>query len=140
MHCRHSRRLDRGFSLVEIMVVVVIIGLLAGIVAVNVRGHLVRAKQTVARDEIGKMVGATDQFYIVYSRYPTNEEGLAVLARSTSKLPEPLLRSIPTDPWDGDYEYTARGRDSYEIICYGRDGRPGGDGEDADISSNNLKD
>ena len=140
MSCRYARRRRRrGFSLVEIMVAVVIIGLLAGIVAINVRGHMIRARQTAARSEIRTMADALEQFYIAYSRYPTNEEGLEVLTRPTEKLPEPLLKSAPTDPWGNDYEYSTHGGGSYEIICYGRDGRAGGDGEDADISSDNLK-
>ncbi|MCX5685470.1 MAG: type II secretion system protein GspG, partial [Planctomycetota bacterium] len=77
-----NERLARqgGFSLVEIMVVIVIIGLLASVVTINVRGYLLKAKQNAARQEIATVMHALDTFYATYNRYPTSDEGLAALA------------------------------------------------------------
>ena len=130
----------KGFTLVEIMVVIVIIGLLAGMVTLNVRGYLNRAKQGTARSEIAVIVQALESFYAAYGRYPTNEEGLAVLTRPSEKLPEPLLKSMPTDPWGKAYQYNCPGANSaFEVICYGADGHEGGKDIDADITSEKLK-
>jgi general secretion pathway protein G len=130
----------RGFSLVEIMIVIVIIGLLAGVVTVNVRGYLLKAKQNAARQEIATVMHALDTFYATYNRYPTNEEGLAILTRPGEKLPEPLLSGEPRDPWGHPYQYNSPGANApYEVICYGVDGREGGEGGDTDITSANLK-
>lgn len=130
----------RGFSLVEVMIVIVIIGVLAGVVTINVRGYLIKAKQNTARQDIAVIMQALDSFWAVYSRYPTNEEGLAVLARCTEKMPDPPLRGEPVDPWGNDYQYNSPGASApYEVICVGADGREGGDGANADISSSNLR-
>lgn len=132
----------RGFSLVEIMIVIVIIGLLAGVVTVNVRRYLIKAKQNVARQDIATIVHALDSFWAEYDRYPTNEEGLEALIRPTEKNPEPLLagKEIPRDPWDRAYLYNSPGADGpYEVICLGADGREGGEGADMDITSDKLK-
>jgi len=129
-----KRRL--AFTLLELMVVVVIIGLLAGLVTVRVRSYLVLSKQNAAKVEISKMVDALEAYYAVHNRYPTNEEGLAALVEQTPKFPDGLLNKVPTDPWDNDYVYNCPGRSAaYEIICYGADGREGGEGENADIIS-----
>ncbi len=132
---------QKGFSLVEIMIVIVIIGLLAGAVTLNVRSYLIKAKHNVARQEIATIVQALDTFYATYGQYPSNEEGIAILTRATDKLPEALLASDPVDPWDRPYQYNSPGTNGpYEVICYGADGREGGEGADGDITSDNLKD
>jgi len=134
---RHTRG---GFSLVEVMVVIVIIGLLASVVTLNVRGYLNKAKQNMARQEIATVVQALETFYAACSRYPTNEEGLAILTRPSEKLPESLLKAVPVDPWRRPYQYNSPGSAGpYEVICYGADGREGGDGVNADVSSDALK-
>jgi len=129
-----------GFSLVEIMVVIVIIGLLAGVVSINVRGYLIKAKQNTARQEIATIISALESFYGTYGRYPGNEEGLAILTRPSEKMPEGPLQGKLVDPWKNPYQYNSPGANGpYEVICYGADGREGGDGADADISSDDLK-
>jgi len=130
-----------GFSLVEIMIVVVIMGLLAGVVTVSVRGYLTKAKQATVKQEIATIVKALESFYGEYSRYPTADEGLQILARPSEKFPEALLDRDPVDPWGKPYQYNIPGTDGhrYEVICYGEDGRDGGEGVDADISSKDLK-
>lgn len=126
-----------GFSLVELIVVMVIIGMLAGIVTLSTRSYLISAKQNTARAEIRTIVGAIDSFYSQAGRYPTNEEGLEVLARPTDDAPEGYLKKVPLDPWKNPYEYNSPGRDgaAYEVICLGGDGREGGEGENKDITS-----
>ncbi len=132
-----------GFSLIEMMAVLVLIGLLAGLVIVNVRPLMARGKQEAARAQIASFNGALSTFDGVYGRFPTNEEGLEILAKKTSKLSEPLLaqRAVPLDPWGRPYQYNSPGRaEPYEIICYGADGREGGTGADADVVSWQLQD
>jgi general secretion pathway protein G len=125
-----------AFTLLEIMVVIVIIGLLAGLVTVRTRSYLIISKQNAAKAEIARMVDAVEAFYAVHNRYPTNEEGLAVLAEKTPRFPDGLLSKIPTDPWGNAYIYNSPGRSApFEIISYGADGREGGENENADIIS-----
>jgi general secretion pathway protein G len=137
---RDARRKWRaGFSLPELMVVIVIIGLLAGVATISVRSYLVRGKQNIAKMEIAKICEALDAFYAHYDRYPTSEEGIAALAAKTTAFPDGLLSKVPNDPWGNPYEYVVPGRSGpYEVICYGGDHRQGGTGGDADISSVDL--
>ena len=141
MFCKEDRNCTmKAFSLVELMVVIVIIGLLASVVTMNVRGYLIKAKQNIARQEIATIVHGLETFYATYGRYPTNEEGLAILTRKTEKLPEPILDGEPLDPWKRPYQYNSPGTNGpYEVICYGADGREGGTGVNADIRSDELK-
>jgi general secretion pathway protein G len=130
----------RAFSLVELMVVIVIIGMLAGLVTVSVRSYLIRAKQGVAKVDIGKMAGALDTFYTTYSRFPTNEEGLSVLAKKSDEFTEGIITKLPKDPWGHPYEYVIPGRsEAFDIICYGADHREGGSGANKDIRSDELE-
>lgn len=132
-------RTRAGFSLVELMVVIVIIGLLSGVVTISVRSYLIASKQNVAKLEISKICSALETFYITFDRYPTSQEGLAVLAEKTDDFPEGLLPRIPNDPWRNAYEYVSPGKNSaYEVICYGADSREGGAGADKDIISSEL--
>jgi len=129
-----------GFSLVEVMVVLVIIGMLAAVVTIGTRHYLVSAKQNTARTEIATMVQAVETFYIAYHRYPSSSEGLSILLQSTERISEPLLKQPPIDPWDNPYLYIVPGTNApYEIVSFGADGRQGGDGSNADIGSSNLK-
>lgn len=130
----------RAFSLVELMVVIVIIGLLAGTVTVGIRSYLVRSKQNVAKMEISKICQAIESFYLEYDRYPTNEEGLEILLQVSDRFPEPLLDRLPSDPWKHPYEYLETGTTPpYEVVSYGADGREGGTGTEADITSKDLQ-
>ncbi len=137
---RDPRRQCRtGFSLPELMVVIVIIGLLAGVATISVRTYLVRGKQNIAKMEIAKICEALDAFYAHHDRYPTAEEGIAVLAAKTQAFPDGLLSKVPNDPWGFPYEYVVPGSSGpYEVICYGGDHRQGGTGGDTDISSVDL--
>ena len=117
-----------GFSLIEVMVVVVIIGLLAGAVAIKVSGYIDKARINRARADIASIVDAVEAFYADNSRYPTNDEGLSALPLKTT-----------TDPWGRTYQYNFPGRENdFDIVSYGADGRQGGDGIDADVTSASL--
>ena len=146
MHKFPARRLPihristpNAFSLVELIVVMVIIGLLSSLVAVQTRSYLIASKQNAARAEISRIVSALDLFYADQSRYPTNEEGLVVLTQGTENFADGFLKKLTADPWGNPYEYFNPGSESkYEIVSLGGDGREGGEGGDKDISSENL--
>ncbi|WP_231604761.1 type II secretion system major pseudopilin GspG [Crateriforma conspicua] len=128
-----------GFTLVELMVVIVIIGLLSGVVTISVRSYLIRSKQNVAKMEISKICQALETFYTTYDRYPSNQEGLTVLATSNEEFAEGILTFVPVDPWGHDYEYVSPGKTRpYDVICYGADHREGGTGPGADLTSDQI--
>ena len=136
MYYRKHHMKRHAFTLLEIMVVVVIIGLLAGLVTVRTRSYLHVSRQNAAQAEIAKIKDALEAYYMIHNRYPTNEEGLAVLLEKTPKFPDGLLNKVPTDPWGNAYVYNSPGRTSaFEVISYGADGREGGENENADIVS-----
>lgn len=128
---RSSNR--RAFSLVEIMIVVVIIGLMAGLVTYAATGYLERAKKQRARSDLATYAGAVDSYYLVKGTYPATRDGLAVL------VPE-FIKTLRNDPWGNPYQYLAPGRDGpYDIVSYGADGREGGGGADADLSNGDAE-
>lgn len=132
-------RARAGFTLVEVMVVIVIIGLLAGAVSMGVRSYLVAGKQSVAKMEIANICQALDTFYSTFDRYPTNDEGINILTTPSEKFVDGLLSKKPRDPWGNQYQYNSPGRGGpYEVICYGADGREGGEGAERDLSSDEL--
>lgn len=125
-----------AFTLVELMVVIVIIGLLAGAVTMSVRSYLIRGKQSVAAMEIAKICQAIDTYYTVTDQFPSTDQGIAILAEDTDDFPDGLLNKLPSDPWGNAYVYQNPGRNTpYEVICYGADNQEGGEGADKDISS-----
>ena len=128
---RKTRTLQRGFSLIEIMVVVVIIGMLASIATVGVITYIDKARITTAKSQMKEFVKALDLYKMEKGSYPTSGEGLELLtkAQATGK---PLLKDIPKDPWGRKYIYNSTGS-NYEIISYGGNKREGGTGIDADI-------
>ena len=134
-----TSRQHAAFSLVELMVVVIIIGLLSTLVAVQTRSYLIASKQNAARAEIATMVSALESFYADQSRYPNNEEGIEILTRGTRSFPDGFLKKVPTNPWGRPYEYVSPAvKSPFTILCLGGDGREGGEGGDADISSEAL--
>lgn len=126
----------RGFSLLEVMVVIVIIGMLASVVTVSVMGHMAKAKRTTAETQIKEFMKALDFYKMEHGSYPTSSQGLKVLTES-KKGTEAQLTQIPNDPWGNPFRYRSLGS-TYEIISYGADGREGGEGDDADIKSSTL--
>ncbi len=141
MHRMQSElRHAHGFSLVELIVVMVIIGLLASIVAIRTRSYLIASKQNAAKAEISLIVKALETFYADQSRYPDNEEGIEILVTGTPSFPDGFLTKVPKDPWKNPYEYVSPAEDGpYEVICLGGDGREGGVGGNLDISSSDLE-
>jgi general secretion pathway protein G len=130
----------RGFSLIEMLVVLVLLGILASLVTVNVRHYMVKGKISAARVDIASIEHALSAFYSENGKYPSNEDGLASLTNKKTTTGEPLLEKLPNDPWGHPYQYLCPGRNNehYEIMSYGKDGREGGTGEDTDISSNDA--
>lgn len=132
-------RKDAGFTLMELLVVLVIVGLLAAFVGPTLYQRISPAKQTVARSQMESFMTALDNYLIDVGRYPTSQQGLEAL-RSNPGLPEwqgPYLRkSVPSDPWGNLYIYKSPGRNGgFEIVSYGEDGLEGGAGDFADIES-----
>jgi general secretion pathway protein G len=131
---------DAGFTLVELLVVLAIIVLLAGIVAPQVLRYLGSARSEAATAQIRNIESALELFYIDNHRYPTDEEGLAALAEPIPELAGrwngPYLRSAEAlrDPWGNPYLYRSLG-DTVEIVSLGRDGAAEGEGEDRDVSN-----
>ena len=125
-----------AFTLVELMVVVVIIGVLATIVTVSVNDYLVKGKQSAARAEIAQISNALQLFFIEHDRYPSNEEGLTVLRQKTPDHPGGILQGDLRDPWGYEYVYVYPGvHGVFDIVSYGANGQEGGISADADIVS-----
>ncbi|GAB3432960.1 type II secretion system major pseudopilin GspG [Massilia solisilvae] len=135
------RRAQPGFTLLELLVVIVIIGLLAAYVGPKYFSQLGKSEVTIARAQIESFEKSLDTYRLDVGRYPTTEEGLAALiaapASAAGKWNGPYLKKgVPLDPWGRPYQYRAPGsKGEYDIISTGKDGQPGGSGEDADISS-----
>ena len=142
MRTAKTRR-KRGFTLIELMVVLVILALLATAVAPYVIGKSEKAKQTKAQTDIATMETLLDQFYLDMGRYPMTEEGLRVLYfepdEDSEKWDGPYSKKpIPKDPWGSPYIYECPGTHSaqpYEVWSYGKDGEEGGEDLDKDIIS-----
>ena len=130
-----------GFTLMELLLVLVIVGLLAAVVGPTLYQRIQPAKETAARVQIESFAVALDSFLVDVGRYPSTQEGLAALrippAGGAERWHGPYLKKeLPADPWGQPYVYRAPGRSGgYEIISYGADGREGGEGENADINS-----
>ena len=145
---RAARR--SGFTLIEILVVIIIITILAGIVGVNVFRQPAAAKVAAAKMQLQQLKTAVELYRAEQGRLPTQEQGLEALVRAATAPPVPerfpaegYLNSpnLPPDPWKHPYIYLVPGRQNepFEIISYGGDGEPGGQGDAADISSSNLQ-
>jgi len=140
---RSSKR--RGFTLIEILVVIVVIAILATLVAPNVFRNVGTAKSTTAKAQIEMLGGALDQYRLDNGTYPSSDQGLAALMARPVTEPMPtnwngpyLRKEVPNDPWGRPYIYRNPGENNtngYDLLSYGADGKPGGEGEDADVTS-----
>lgn len=138
------RRSPRGFTLIEIMVVVVIIGLLATLIVPNVIGQGDAARVTAAQIDIRAIGNALDLYRLNNSHYPSTEQGLEALVNRPAGFPEPrswgpepYLKKLPTDPWGTEFVYINDGL-NYELYSFGADGQEGGDNLMADIFYKDL--
>ncbi len=130
---------QHGFTLIELMIVIVILGLLVGLVGPRMVGKVGGARQKTAQAQIEMLATACDTFRLDMSRFPETLEDLILNPGEEKKWDGPYLRKseIPLDPWDHAYEYRAPGEEGrdYDIISYGADGTEGGDEENTDVVS-----
>ena len=147
---RSSRRRSllrnaRGLTLIEILVVIIVLGLLAGLVAPQIIGRVSEARGATARTQIELLSVALDTYRLDNGRYPTTQQGLEALRTEPTAEPVPrnwrgpyLRKEVPLDPWDRPYIYRSPGDENpqgYDLLTLGADGVPGGEDEDADITS-----
>ncbi len=139
------RHREAGFTLLELLVVLMVLALLAGLVAPRVLGYLEGARRDAAALQIRRLATALEYFRLDAGRYPTAEEGLAALVTRPAGVRRwngPYIEgALPRDPWGRPYVYRTPAEGApYEILSLGADGAPGGEGEDADVSSLHLDD
>jgi general secretion pathway protein G len=135
-----NTRLSRGFTLLELLVVMVIIGLLAGLVAPRYFEQVGKSNTKIARAQIVSLGQALDQYRLDVGSYPTTEEGLEALVtkpQNATRWSGPYLqKAVPVDPWDRPYQYRSPGEHGdYDLFSPGKDGRGGGVGENQTVSS-----
>jgi general secretion pathway protein G len=139
-----DRRNEQGFTLVEMLVVITIIGLIMGLIGPRVLNYLSESKVKAAKIQLQSFGSALDLFYLDAGRFPSTAEGLTALVQRTPGVAAwngPYLKggNVPNDPWSNPYIYRSPGeRGAYEIMSYGSDGQEGGSGIAADISTDNL--
>ncbi|HKJ76966.1 MAG TPA: type II secretion system major pseudopilin GspG [Gammaproteobacteria bacterium] len=142
-----SRAAARGFTLIEVMVVVIILGILAAVVVPRVMDRPQEARITKAKQDIRALKSALDLYKLDNYRYPSTDQGLEALVERPSGTPEPrnwksggYMDRLPKDPWGNPYQYLNPGTHAeVDVYSLGADGRPGGDGPDADIGNWNLE-
>ena len=138
---RDDRNRERGFSLIELIIVLVILGLLAGIVGPRVYDKLAKGKEQIAKIQIKELESALQLFSFDVGRYPNSNEGLDSLLRNPGNLEAwkgPYLQKaeLPKDPWGKPYAYRSPGQHGeYDLFSFGPDGVEGGEGENADVVS-----
>ncbi|PKF51400.1 type II secretion system major pseudopilin GspG [Enterovibrio nigricans] len=140
------QRRQQGFTLLEIMVVIVILGVLASFVAPNLLGNVDKADQQKAVTDISTLEGAMDMYRLDNSVYPTTDQGLDALVNKPNSSPEPrsyrqdgYVKRLPQDPWGNDYQYLNPGEHgTIDIFTLGADGQDGGEGINQDIGNWNM--
>jgi general secretion pathway protein G len=135
------RRRVQGFTLIELMVVLVIIGVLAALIVPNVLDRADDARVTAARTDVNNLMQALKLYRLDNQRYPAAEQGLEALVRkpTTGTIPpswRPYLEKLPNDPWARPYQYVNPGvKGEIDVFSFGADGQPGGEGANADVGS-----
>jgi general secretion pathway protein G len=140
---RTVQRMQRGFTLIEIMVVVVIMGVLAALVVPKLLNRASESKVAAARVDIATIMQALKLYKLDNQRYPTTEQGLPALLEKPTAGPAAngwkaggYVEKMPKDPWGNQYQYLSPGiKGEIDVFSYGADGQPGGTGDDADIGS-----
>jgi general secretion pathway protein G len=136
-----ARRRSRGFTLLELMVVIVIIGVLAALIAPQVLSRVGQAKSTAAQADISSIMNSLKIYKLDNGRYPSSDQGLQALVAkpTTGSIPgnwKSYLDKLPDDPWHKPYQYANPGtHGEIDVFSFGADGQPGGEGDDADIGS-----
>ncbi|MDP3699763.1 MAG: type II secretion system major pseudopilin GspG [Hylemonella sp.] len=131
----------RGFTLIELMVVLAIIGVLAALIVPNVLDRAADARVTAARTDIGNLVQALKLYKLDNQRYPSAAQGLSALVARPGTPPlavnwRPYVDKLPNDPWGQPYQYLNPGlQGEIDVLSFGADGKPGGEGRDADVGS-----
>jgi len=140
-----NRRWQRGFTLIEIMVVVVILGILAAIIVPKLTGKPDEARVVKAKQDIRQLESALEMYKLDNFYYPSTQQGLDALVNRPSGDPParnwrgPYLKQLSKDPWDNPYQYLQPGQHGeFDLYSFGQDGKPGGDGYEADIGSWNI--
>jgi general secretion pathway protein G len=143
----HEKSRKQGFTLVEIMAVVVIMGLLAGLVGTAVVGAIDDARVKAAQAQIKQLAGAVTFYQMDNGRFPSTDQSLQALVEKPTGAPEPRnyraggyldARTVPKDPWGGPYQYMSPGQQNpngFDIWSLGKDGAPGGEGTNADVGN-----
>ena len=140
---KYSNHNQRGFTLIEVMVVVVILGILAGIVVPKLLDRPEDARRTKAELQIKSLEEALALYKLDNGMFPTTDQGLIALVTKPESGRIPVkyrdggyIKKIPSDPWSGEYIYLAPGLNGdYDLLSYGSDGEPGGEGKDSDVQS-----
>ena len=136
-----ARRSSRGFTLLELMVVIVIIGVLAALIAPKILNRVGEAKATAAKADISNLMNALKMYKLDNGRYPSQDQGLQALAAkpTAGSIPgnwKSYLDKLPDDPWHNPYQYANPGvHGEIDVFSFGADGQLGGEGDDADIGS-----
>jgi general secretion pathway protein G len=136
-----SRVRQAGFTLIELMVVLVIIGVLAALIVPNVLERADDARATAAKTDVNNLIQALKLYRLDNQRYPTSEQGLQALMTKPNSPPvppnwKPYLDKLPNDPWGRPYQYLNPGvKGEIDVMSFGADGQPGGEGKNADIGS-----
>ncbi len=141
-YCISARAaISRGFTLIELMVVLVIIGVLAALIVPNVLDRTDDARSTAARTDVANIMQALKLYKLDNQRFPTAEQGLQALIVKPGVNPvppnwKPYLEKLPNDPWGRPYQFLSPGvKGEIDVMSFGADGQPGGEGKDADIGS-----
>lgn len=131
-----------GFTLIELVVVIIVLGLLAGLVAPQIFGRVSEAKDVAAKTQMATLGAALDNYRLDNGSYPTTSQGLKALRENPGAAVAPawrgpyLRKDVPTDPWGRDWVFTSpgvRNPNGFDLMTFGRDGKAGGTGEDADL-------
>jgi len=146
MHLRHKHRAAGGFTLIEIMVVVVILGILAAVIVPQLSGQTEKARQAKAKQDIRALESALEMYKLDNFYYPSTQQGLEALVQKPEGDPPAknwkqggYVKQLSKDPWGNQYQYVNPGaHGEFDLYTLGADGKPGGEGGDADIGNWNL--